>query len=80
MSRHSERFYGKATLRPLVAAAALSLLAGSALADLYVEGQVQPRAQALVRNFSDEDVSALKLSFLLDGKQVSSAKFLLLIK
>jgi hypothetical protein len=41
-----------------------------AIADLRLEGQVKPQAQIALQSFSDEDQAGLKLSFVVDGKEV----------
>jgi hypothetical protein len=41
-----------------------------AIEELRLEGQVQPQAEITLKSFSDEDQAAMKLSLVVDGKEV----------
>src|SRR5262249_31659490 len=46
--------------------------ANLAIADLRLEGQVQPQAEIVLKSFSDEDQPGMKLSLVVDGQDVGS--------
>jgi len=45
----------------------------TAIADLRLEGQMKPEAQVTLKSFSDEDHSNVRLSVMVDGKEVVNA-------